>query len=332
MTYNPSDVFTYPLVDLGQHEDARFSGVLTPAPEVGTARLGVTAEFLENAEEYYQRHQAFDYWKTTLESVTAPLGITDPKTIIEYGCGFGNSTLPLLDLFPSANLVAMDISPNLLTILQRLTKARHVDDRCAAIAVDAHKPYVKPDVADLVVGTAILHHLVHPEKLIEAAVRVVKPGGYAVFFEPFEAGYAVLRLIIRDICREAAVREFSSPALTWLAEMAAMWLLQIKRDQLPGWENLDDKWMFSRAYFQDVADSVNADLHISRTMNSRTVPQPLRNMLHHIVKHWRGLDADDPAIMPAWAWAVVDQYESEYFSEKGKEDLLFAGTVVFKKR
>ena len=332
MTNFASDLFTAPLVDLGQHEDSRFAGVLTPAPEVGAQRLGVTAEFLENAEEYYQRHQAFDYWRTTLQSVTAPLGLDKPQTIIEYGCGFGNSTLPLLDLFPTANVVAMDISPNLLAILQRLTKARCYDGRCAAIAVDAHKPYVKEDVADLVLGTAILHHLVHPEKLIEAAVRVVKPGGHAIFFEPFEAGYSVLRLIIRDLCREAAIREFSSPALTWLAEISAMWQLQIKRDQVPGWENLDDKWMFSRAYFQDVADNVGANLAISRTINSRTVPQPLRNMLHHIVKHWRGLDPDDAANLPAWAWAIVDSYENEYFSEKAKEDLLFAGTIVFTKR
>jgi len=332
MTNFASELFTAPLVDLGQHEDPRFAGVLTPAPEVGAQRLGVTAEFLENAEEYYQRHQAFDYWKSVLRSVTTPLNIGQPKTIVEYGCGFGNSTLPLLDLFPSANLVAMDISPNLLAILQRLTAARAFDDRCVSVAADAHKPYVKSDAADLVVGTAILHHLVQPEKLIEAAIRVLKSGGYAIFFEPFEAGYAVLRLIIRDICREAAIREFASPALTWLAEMSTMWLLQIKRDKLPGWENLDDKWMFSRPYFEAVAERVGADLTIQRTVNSRTVPRPLLHMLRHIVKNWRGLDPDDEAVMPAWAWSIVDQYESEYFSDSMKEDLLFAGNVIFRKR
>ncbi|WP_447920512.1 class I SAM-dependent methyltransferase [Achromobacter aegrifaciens] len=332
MAHNLSAVFTAPLVDLGQREDARFVGVLTPEPEVGAARLGVTAEFLENAEEYYQRHQGFDHWRATLRDVTALLGIGDPRTIIEYGCGFGNSTLPLLDLFPSADVVAMDISPNLLAILQRLTKARSYDDRCVAVAMDAHKPYIKSDVADLVVGTAILHHLVHPEKLIEAAVRVLKPNGCAIFFEPFEAGYAVLRLIIRDICREAAIHEFRSPALTWLAEMSAIWLLQIKRDKLPGWQNLDDKWMFCRPYLQEIADSVDADLTISQSVNSSIVQQPLRHMLNYILKHWRGLDPDDQFNMPAWAWAVVDQYENEYFSPKMKEDLLFAGTIVFKKR
>lgn len=331
MTNFASDLFTAPLVDLGQHEDSRFTGVLAPAPEVGAQRLGVTAEFLENAEEYYQRHQAFDYWKRTLLNVTSPLNIVEPRIIVEYGCGFGNSTLPLLDLFPSANLVAMDISPNLLAILQRLTAARSIKDRCLPVAVDAHQPYIKENVADLVVGTAILHHLVKPEKLIEAAVRVLKPGGYAIFFEPFEAGYSVLRLIIRDICREAAIREFSSPALTWLAEMSAMWLLQIKRDQLPGWENLDDKWMFTRTYMQSVADRLNATVTIRRTLNAAKLEQPLRHMLTYILRDWKGIDPMNPALMPAWAWDIVNLYETEYFSEEMKEDLLFGGTILFEK-
>lgn len=326
-----SELFNEPLIDLGQHENPLFTGVLTPAPELGVQRLGVTAEFLENAEEYYQRHQFFDYWKTTLLSVTQPLKIGEVRTVVEYGCGFGNSTLPLLDIFPAANLVAMDISPNLLAILQRLSTARAFDNRCVAVAADAHKPYVKPDVADLVVGTAILHHLVEPQRLIEAAVRVLKPGGHAIFFEPFEAGYAVLRLIIRDICREAAIREFASPALTWLAEMAATWLLQIKRDQLPGWKNLDDKWMFSRPFLQRVANDVGADLTIQATMNSRITETPLRSMLHHIVKNWRGLDADDESVVPSWAWNIVDQYENEYFSADQKSDLMFAATLIFRK-
>ena len=102
-------------------------------------------------------------------------------------------------------------------------------------------------MADLVLGSAILHHLVEPGRCVEAAIRALKPGGSAVFFEPFEAGHAISRVIIAEICRAAAVKEFSSPALTWLAEISVEWNLQIQRDKLPGWQELDDKWLFPRS-------------------------------------------------------------------------------------
>jgi len=331
VTNEIEQIFTTPLANLGKHESPQFEGVMSPVPEIGAQRIGVTAEFLENAEDYYQRHQGFEYWRSMLQSATQSLDISTPSLIVEYGCGFGNATLPLLDMFPEAKVAALDISPNLLAILHRLLSARSLDHRCLPVAADAHKPYVKESVADLVVGSAILHHLVQPENLIDAAIRVLKPGGYAIFFEPFEGGYAMLRLIIRDMCKEAAIREFASPALSWLAEMSAMWLLQIKRDMLPGWKDLDDKWMFSRPYFQRIATRVGAELSIQQ----KDLPSefnPFRSMLLYIIQHWRGLDPRDPTNMPQWAWSIVDQYENDLFSEGQKEDLMFSGTVIFKKK
>lgn len=327
-----NELFTSPLVDLGDHEHAQFAKVLTPAPEVGVTRHGASATFLDNAEAYYEKHQFFDYWRGALKEALELAGVKEAATIVEYGCGFGNSTLPLLDLFPESRIVSMDISPNLLAILQRLLVARGLDGRCVPISLDVHKPYIKESVADLVVGSAILHHLVEPEKCVGAAMRVLKPGGSAIFFEPFEAGFSLMRLAIREMCREAGVREFASPALTWLAEMSAEWMLQIKRDKLPGWKDLDDKWLFPRTVLQQIADNVGAELIIRPLRNNRTSNRPFTAQLRHFLKSWKGLDPDDLKLMPEWAWEILGRYDDEFFSDGLKEDLLFEGTVIFKKR
>ncbi|WP_425328518.1 class I SAM-dependent methyltransferase [Rhodopseudomonas palustris] len=60
--------------------------------------------------------------------------------MVEYGCGFGNATLPMLDIFPDAKILATDISPNLLKILEGLLSSRGLEDRCVAIAMDAIRP------------------------------------------------------------------------------------------------------------------------------------------------------------------------------------------------
>ena len=88
--------------------------------------------------------------------------------------------------------------------------ARGLTDRCVAVAMDAQKDYVRPASADLVVGSAILHHLVEPAPFVEQAMRILRPGGAAIFFEPFEGGYAILRLICQEIVREAGRRKDDS--------------------------------------------------------------------------------------------------------------------------
>jgi SAM-dependent methyltransferase len=192
-------IFATEVVDLGSALDPDFAGIVTPRPELSTSKQGVDAVFLENAEEYYVKYQAFDYWKMLIEQASQKISLVNPKVIVEFGCGFGNSTLPLLDLFPDADIVATDISPNLLSILTRLVDARELGTRCIAAAMDAQKPYLRHGIADLVVGSAILHHLADPDIFVRRAMDVLKPGCAAIFFEPFEAGYAILRLICLEV-------------------------------------------------------------------------------------------------------------------------------------
>ncbi|MGI4767436.1 MAG: class I SAM-dependent methyltransferase [Janthinobacterium lividum] len=305
---------------------------MTPAPEKGVERLGASVEFLENAEEYYERFQQYEYWKGLLETAIASAPVGDVRTIVEYGCGFGNATLPALELFPDAKIVASDISPNLLAILNRLLVERNEQDRCVAVAFDAHKPYLREGVADLVLGSAILHHLVEPDHLITATSRVLRPGGLAVFFEPMEAGYAVLRLVIRDICQEAAIREFASPALTWLAELAADWLNQITRDGSDVWRARDDKWLFSRSVLERYAEQAGLDLILKREEPQKSMLDSMADQLRLMLKSWKGLDPDDVSLIPAWTWDIVRRYDREFFSPAMKEDLPFAATVMFRKR
>jgi trans-aconitate methyltransferase len=54
-----------------------------------------------------------------LAQALAHTGVNHAKTNVEFGCGFGNATLPMLDIFPNSRIVAWDISPNLLAILER---------------------------------------------------------------------------------------------------------------------------------------------------------------------------------------------------------------------
>lgn len=81
------------------------------------------------------------------------------------------------------------------------------------VGTDAMNNYFRPDSFDMVVGGAILHHPLDGTKALAAAYRALKPGGVALFLEPFE-GLAIVRVIFDPFTGRAG-RE------GWLPEPAA---------------------------------------------------------------------------------------------------------------
>lgn len=325
--YGP--LFEQRLVDLGDHEAEAFRGVVSPIGEVGQPRKGVNAVFLENAEAYYQKYQGFAYWRTLLVQALAHTEVTDARTIVEFGCGFGNATLPMLDIFPDCKVVASDISPNLLAILEGLLISRGLKERCVAVAMDAHQPYIKEGSADLIFGAAILHHLVEPSAFIGSALRVLKPGGWAFFFEPLEGGLSILRVICAEIVREGQRRlpwNRLTRAMRLTANFANDLKPQIFRQATPGWSDRDDKWAFPRSVLDKIARENGLEVQVYGLHDN--VGQ-FRRHFAYMLETYGGMKAAD---YPAWAWDIFDRNDKETFSPEMLLDLALEGCIMFRKK
>jgi SAM-dependent methyltransferase len=318
-------LFKFPLVDLGEFEAPQFSRVLAPTPEIGVRREGVDAQFLDNAEAYYAKYQGFDYWRRLIEIMAERIELRQPSVIVEFGCGFGNSTLPLLDLFPAAKVIATDISPNLLAILNRLLVARNLQDRCIAVAMDAQKSLIAPQSADLVIGSAILHHLADPGVFAKRAFEILRPAGVAVFFEPLEGGYSMLRLICQEIDREAGWRGEQAPTLAMARRVAASLEPQIFRDAMPGWKEVNDKWVFPRSVLDRLANSVGAELLIYPLHDN---VRPFRRMFTYMLETYGNHKTSD---LPQWAWDIFDRFDTMTFSPEMLSDLALEACIIFRK-
>lgn len=98
-------------------------------------------------------------------------------SVLELGCGTGYFTRELAR--SGANIVAVDVSPELLEIAAANCPAENVryelQNACALSYPGA--------VFDSVVGSSVLHHLEIKEALLEI-YRVLKPGGTIYFTEP----------------------------------------------------------------------------------------------------------------------------------------------------
>src|SRR2546430_16873393 len=154
---NAAEVFAESLVGLAA-ENPAFAGIHTPRSALGAAKVGVTEQFLERAEEYHRNYLDLDYWRFLLGNALKALGgMADPKIVIDIGSGSGNSVIPLADRFPQAGIVATDISPQLLAILRDFLRRRPDSERFALVCVDATSAAFRAGVAEPSLGAAIPH-------------------------------------------------------------------------------------------------------------------------------------------------------------------------------
>jgi len=109
------------------------------------------------------------------------IGDVRGKRIVDLGCGSGANTALLVNR--GAQVWGIDISEDLLRLSRRRLAVSGCPGEATFVAGSAHGlPF--PDTSiDLVFGMAILHH-VDLDLAAREVLRVLKPGGRAIFQEP----------------------------------------------------------------------------------------------------------------------------------------------------
>jgi ubiquinone/menaquinone biosynthesis C-methylase UbiE len=323
---NAGEIFAEPLLDLGSQDEA-FAGILTPRSALGAAKVGVTAQFLEHADEYHRAYLDVGYWRFLLDKALTTAALpTDPALIIDIGSGSGNSVIPLAERFPHARIVATDISPQLLAILRDFLQSRAEGvRRFSLVCVDAASALYNEGVADLVVGAAILHHILEPARVLAACQRALKPGGWAIFFEPFEAGNTLQRIIYQRILAQASADEKTTGAIRFLERMIADYTVRARPKTDPIFRELDDKWMFTRTYFERVKAEQGWEELICYALN--VAPNLLRNQAEVHLKLGAQLP---PSSLPDWAWSIIDETDAG-FSDDLRQEWVLEGAILLKK-
>jgi 2-polyprenyl-3-methyl-5-hydroxy-6-metoxy-1,4-benzoquinol methylase len=327
----PASFFKTPLKELSG-SDARLQGIYMPKPEIGKEKVGLSEQFLSNAAEYVSRyadsHNATNNLRKALAEAKwqAKAGME----ILDIGTGSGaNSVVPCLQLFENCRIVATDLSPDLLAILRGYLVAEKQDHRVACVCTDSMKNHFKPERFDVVVGSAILHHLIDPETAIRTAFMTLKPGGTAFFMEPFE-GFCVIGDAFSRILED------SNTTTHQLSEVAVKFCKAICTDldarkgedkTADRFKYMDDKWLFTRKYVDEAAKRAGFTSAV-------IVPYMTPNSLVHyrssteILIRCSGLDP--AAIFPIWAWEKIDELDKLY-DVKQKREMLLEGTIVLTK-
>jgi ubiquinone/menaquinone biosynthesis C-methylase UbiE len=104
--------------------------------------------------------------------------------VVDLGCGFGKSTLPLAQAFPHAEVVGLDVSAPCLALAAADAAAANVANVRYRQA-DARTTGLAAGKFDLVTSTMLLHEL--PEAAIEETLaetnRLLAPGGVSIHLD-----------------------------------------------------------------------------------------------------------------------------------------------------
>ncbi len=105
------------------------------------------------------------------------------RRILDLGSGTGTGTFALLERFEGADVIALDMSAQLLQHLMDKAGVLGVADRVRTIQADLDAAWPAIDTVDLVWASSSLHHMADPDRVLTEVLAAIRPGGLLVVAE-----------------------------------------------------------------------------------------------------------------------------------------------------
>ena len=115
------------------------------------------------------------------------LGLPEPLSVVDMGCGVGGTAFQLAESFPDSRCVGVTISQRQYDIAVRLTARRNLGDRCRFVRGD-FQTIELDGKADLIVAIESFVHSDSRESFFRAATRHLRDGGYLMVVDDFLTG------------------------------------------------------------------------------------------------------------------------------------------------
>ncbi|NMW22897.1 class I SAM-dependent methyltransferase [Rhodanobacter denitrificans] len=152
----------------------------------------VKPEFDQYAEKYTDLHRTsirasgedpafFAAYKAKYMAAWLGDGVrVEPLSILDFGCGVGNTITHLRQAFPAASLHGVDLSGESI----RLATEFHAHEATFRTIENVHLPH-EDENFDIVMAACVFHHIPPAERThwMGEIKRVLKPGGHVFVFE-----------------------------------------------------------------------------------------------------------------------------------------------------
>lgn len=290
----------------------------------------ISEQFTEHASDYDGRYASSGHFERLFNQSIESLNLIFPDSpyVLDLGSGSGaNSVVPFSRISSAARFVATDLSSELLNILASNLRKLNLHENVVCVVMDSMSSHIAEEKFDVVTGSAILHHLTNPNLGIRAAARALKPGGVAMFFEPFD-GYSLMSLAYKTILSRMGrfTNRLDSRVEAAMRGMITDITARTNPDvNSPHFERLDDKWLFSQEKIEKVAIESGFSRVSFVTHNyHRTLFRDVAQIQMRLATGLNGIQ------IPEWALRVLDMFD-ESLPPEIKKRSIFEGTIILSK-
>jgi SAM-dependent methyltransferase len=131
-------------------------------------------------------------WKALAEALLRTMTY---QVVADLGAGEG--TLSQLLAQRAEKVIAVDLSPKMVEFGRALAEKHQLLNLEYRIG-DIEEPPIEPDSVDLAFLSQALHHAEHPQKALNAAYRLLKPGGRLVILDLLQHSFEEARELYAD--------------------------------------------------------------------------------------------------------------------------------------
>ncbi len=166
-------------------------------------------KYLARIEKY--RSLGYDIPKTREKMVQLLDHCNGKSQILDIGCGKGHLALALAKSGKSC--IAIDISAAEIHFASLNASYHGLDEQLDFQVQDAQQLNFESGKFDAVVSAASVHHLSHPELVLEELLRIVKKGGQIIISDLNTKGQQIVAAVHREDGREHTIDGWSMEQL-----------------------------------------------------------------------------------------------------------------------
>jgi len=143
------------------------------------------------------------------------LPLEPDDVVADLGAGTGYFSLPMARRVPQGRVLAVDLQPEMLEIIQRRAQSAGLANVEALQATETD-PRLPLGQVDLVLMVDAYHEFSYPREVMEGVVAGLKPGGQVVLIEYRAEDPAVPILELHKMSEAQARKEMAAVGLEWV--------------------------------------------------------------------------------------------------------------------
>lgn len=147
--------------------------------------------------------------------VVNALNLKPTDVVADIGAGTGYFSFLISPLVPEGKVLAVDIQPEMLDIIDSLKKERNITN-VEPVHGGVRDPNLPTSSVDLALMVDAYHEFAYPREMMEGIVRALKPGGRVVLVEYRGENPFIFIKALHKMTQKQARKEMSAVGLVWL--------------------------------------------------------------------------------------------------------------------